>query len=200
MVKYEQERVGDWIQLNSGKRFFPLDPRPEDIDINDIAHALSNLARFTGHGDRFYSVGEHSIHCARIARRLGLTPLQQLFVALHDSSEHIVNDIARPLKQYMHDYKQVEDNIMSVIWEGLGLPQPTKHDYHLVKLIDNTMLVHEIHQLMKRTDFTLDVETVDIHVDLSRGYKAGESKYDFLITFYDLMDEYREWVANNEQR
>ena len=39
---------GHWMQLVSGKPFFPLDPRPEDIDINDIAHALSMVCRFGG--------------------------------------------------------------------------------------------------------------------------------------------------------
>lgn len=195
MAKYEQERVGDWIQTYSGERFYPIDPRKEDVRIIDLAHALSNLARFTGHSERFYSVGEHSVLCARIARILGLSPLQQLYALMHDLSEGIVNDVARPLKQYLHDYKLAEDRIMAVIWDAFGLPQPSEEDYHLVKVIDNTMLKHEIEQLMKRKDFTLDIETVDIHVDLTkRGYGAGEAKYDFLVTFHDLMDEYHNFI------
>lgn len=198
MATYQQERVGDWIQVYTGGRFYPIDPRKEDVNIIDVAHSLSNLARFTGHSERFYCVGEHSILCARIARKLGWTVLQQLYCLLHDASESIVNDVARPLKQYLFDYKLAEDKIMSVMWDAFGLPQPTEHDYHLVKLIDNTILVHEINQLMKRNDFTLDIETVDIDVNLSRGYNAGESKYDFLVNFYDLMDEYREYISNNK--
>lgn len=192
MTTYEQERVGDWIQTYSGQRFYVLDPHPDDVNIEDIAHSLSNLARFTGHGERFYSVGEHSIHCAKIARKMYFSPLQQLYCLLHDASESIVNDVARPLKQYLKEYKEAEDKIMKVIWEALGLPEPTELDYYLVKLVDNTMLEHEIDQLMKRKDFTLDIETLHTNVDLRNGYKAGESKYDFLITFFDLMVEYEE--------
>lgn len=190
-VKYEQERVGSWIQVNSGKRFYVLDPRPEDVDINDIAHALSNLARFTGHGDRFYSVGEHSIRCARIARLLGWTPLQQLYCLLHDGSEYAVNDVARPLKQYLDDYKEIEDKVMLAIWDSLDVPRPTLSDYKLVKLADNTMLINEINQLMtNKDDYELDhIESLHFYVDLSRGYGAGESKYDFLVMFNDLMVE-----------
>jgi hypothetical protein len=52
---------GDWIQTATGRPFWPIDPRPEDIDIEDIAHALSMLCRFGGHCLRFYSVAEHSV-------------------------------------------------------------------------------------------------------------------------------------------
>ncbi len=47
------ERYGDWIQTYTGKQFWPLDPRPEDVDIEDIANALSNLGRYAGHTTAF---------------------------------------------------------------------------------------------------------------------------------------------------
>ena len=50
------ERIGDWISTFSGKQFWPCDPRPEEIDIADIAHHLSNLCRFTGAVKSFYCV------------------------------------------------------------------------------------------------------------------------------------------------
>ena len=50
-----------WIETYSGKRFYILDPRPQDVDIVDIAHALSLLTRFTGHTREFYSVAQHSV-------------------------------------------------------------------------------------------------------------------------------------------
>jgi hypothetical protein len=48
------KRRGDWIQTYSGKAFWPLDPKPEDIDMVDIAHALSNKCRYQGHTTKFY--------------------------------------------------------------------------------------------------------------------------------------------------
>lgn len=47
-------RRGDWMQLASGQPFWPLDPRPEEIHIEDIAAALSKLCRYGGHCKRFY--------------------------------------------------------------------------------------------------------------------------------------------------
>lgn len=186
--KYEQERVGDYIQVNSGRYFYVLDPRPEDITVQDIAHSLSNICRFTGHGDRFYCVGEHSILCARVARKLGYPTLQQLYCLLHDASESVMNDLAKPVKQNIPQYKEVEDAVMKVMWEVAGLPKPTAEDYKIVKTIDNTLLVNEMEQLMKRCDIP-DVEHVKIFVDLSVGYNAGESKEPFLQLYYALMEE-----------
>ena len=54
-------RRGGWIQTYTGRQFWPLDPRIEDIDIHDIAHALSHQCRYSGHCLRFYSVAEHSV-------------------------------------------------------------------------------------------------------------------------------------------
>ncbi|TVX85983.1 hypothetical protein [Paenibacillus agilis] len=192
---YVQERIGDYIQVNSGRHFYVLDPRPEDITINDIAHSLANICRFTGHGDRFYCVGEHSILCARVARKLGYSTLLQLYCLLHDGSESVVNDLARPVKQNIPQYKEVEDRIMEVIWEVAGLPKPTEEDYKIVKLIDNTLLVNEMEQLMKRSDIPTNIEHEKMFVDLSVGYNAGESKIPFLTMFVTLMEEYI--YANN---
>jgi hypothetical protein len=189
-VSYDQERVGDYIQVNSGRNFYVLDPRPEDISIVDIAHSLANLCRFTGHGDRFYSVGEHSIECARVARKLGYTTLQQLYCLMHDASESVMNDLARPVKQNIPQYKELEDKVMSVMWKVTGLPKPTEEDYRLVKLVDNTLLVNELEQLMKRSDIHPDLEYEKVLVDLSVGYNAGQAKYPFLEMHYALMTEY----------
>lgn len=188
--KYEQERIGDYIQVNSGGRFYVLDPRAEDITINDIAHSLANLCRFTGHGDRFYSVGEHSILCARVARKLGYSTLQQLYCLMHDGSESVVNDLARPVKQNIPQYKEVEDRIMAIIWEVAKIPKPTEEDYKIVKLIDNTLLINEMEQLMKRNDVPTDIDYERMFVDMSVGYNAGQAKIPFLTMYVSLMQEY----------
>ena len=61
------ERYGDWQQTYTGVKFHPLDPRPEDFKLEDIAHALSMLCRFNGHSKYFYSVAQHSVLASRYA-------------------------------------------------------------------------------------------------------------------------------------
>ena len=76
------ERIGSWLQTYTGKKFYPFDPREEEVDILDIAHALSQLCRFGGHTKEFYSVAEHcvlvSMCCPSEVKLLGL---------LHDAAE-----------------------------------------------------------------------------------------------------------------
>jgi uncharacterized protein len=192
-IAYKQERVGDFIQIYSGKHFYILDPRAEDMDVESIAHSLSNLARFTGHGERFYSVAEHAIYCAKIARKLGFNALWQLYCLHHDDSECVMNDLARPVKQNIPQYKEIEDKIMKIMWDVAGVPEPNDEHYSLVKITDNTMLLHELEQLMKRNTIDYaDLEHAKVFISLSDGYNAGEAKHDFLDMHYALIEEAKE--------
>lgn len=112
-------RPGDWMQTFTGKRFWPLDPRPEDICIEDIAHALSLQCRYGGHCLRFYSVAEHCVLMAEwIEKRF--TPLDALAALLHDAAEAYVIDIPRPLKRSLPDYRAIEDAVLGVIFRALA--------------------------------------------------------------------------------
>ena len=86
----------------TGKEFYPLDPNPADIDIKDIAHALSNCCRFAGHIKSFYSVAQHSVIVSELCE-----PENALAGLLHDASEAYLSDIARPVKytEQMEGYR-----------------------------------------------------------------------------------------------
>lgn len=84
------------------------DPKPEDIQIEDIAHALAFLARANGHFPHFYSVGQHSINCGREAKSRGLSSRMQLACLLHDTSECYLSDLSRPVKQHVPEYLALE--------------------------------------------------------------------------------------------
>lgn len=105
----------------TGKKFDPLQMKPEDVDLLDIAHALSLLCRGGGHIDRFYTVGQHSINCAREAQARGWERKLILACLLHDASEAYIADIIRPVKPYLTNYLEIEDQIMSVIWQHFHL-------------------------------------------------------------------------------
>jgi len=138
-LKYEatqDERKGLWIHTFSGNKFYAFDPRPEDINIEDIAHALSLTCRYSGHCNKFYSVAEHSIILSRI-----VDPKFALEALLHDSPEAYLTDIPRPIKHMFKDYnlpfKELEDAIYKVIAEKYGanpeIPEEVHElDYHIV--------------------------------------------------------------------
>jgi hypothetical protein len=122
----EEIRVkGDWITTFSGRQFWPCDPRPEDLDIQDIAHALSLLCRFTGHTFLFYSVAQHSTLCSRI-----VPASDAKWGLMHDASEAYLADVARPVKPYLDNYRELEDRLMQVIAQRFGLPWPMPQSVH----------------------------------------------------------------------
>ena len=97
-----KKRKGDWIQTFTGKRIYPFDPDPDLICIDDIAHALSNICRFTGHVKHFYSVAQHSVIVANaIPDSLGVPHTNELYLQalLHDAQEYLFSDLSRPLKR-----------------------------------------------------------------------------------------------------
>ena len=138
---------GHWMQLVSGKPFFPLDPRPEDIDINDIAHALSMVCRFGGHVHSFYSVAEHSVRVSDAIRDAGGSLEEEFAGLLHDASEAYLGDVIWPLKvsPELGAYRAVEERVERVIAEAFGMLWPLPK---IVKQFDLVLLATEKRDLM----------------------------------------------------
>jgi uncharacterized protein len=133
---------GDWIGTHSGGKFWPLDPDPNDVNIGDIAHALSQQCRYTGHTHRPYSVAEHSLlvsaHCPSGYELEGL---------LHDAAEAYLADVARPVKHRIAGLVEVEDRIHQAVCTKYNLPFPISPQ---VKDIDNRILSDEREALFPR--------------------------------------------------
>lgn len=123
------------IQTFTGKWLNVLNPDPKDIDIVDIAHALSHNCRWTGHTKTFYSVARHSIYVANL-----LPEEHQLAGLGHDFSEAFLSDISRPLKNHLIGYKEIEDRLMHVIANKFGFQWPM---HELVKWADDEALKYE---------------------------------------------------------
>lgn len=115
----QNDRVGSWLQTFTGKQFYPLDPRAEDVDVRDIAHALSLICRFGGHVTKHYSVAQHSVIVSEI-----VPPHLALEGLLHDAAEAYIGDMVRPLKSAMPEYKAVELRIERVLAQSFGLVFP----------------------------------------------------------------------------
>lgn len=98
---------GNWFQTASGVAFYHGDPKPEEINIGDIAHALSLICRFGGHVKQFYSVAQHCVMVSNITHSLqGL---------LHDAPEAYMGDMVNPLKRQMPEFRAAEEKIWRVI-------------------------------------------------------------------------------------
>lgn len=140
MTAAQVARRGDWMQTRTGRAFWPLDPRPEEVDPFDIAHALSMICRFGGHTDRFYSVAEHCLLMS-----YAVSPENALWALLHDATEAYMGDMIRPLKRSMPAYVLAEDHLMTVICDRFGLDYTFPAE---VKAADNRILLDERAALM----------------------------------------------------
>ena len=125
-----------WRQTYGGDQWFPLDPRPGDFAIQDIAPGLSLLCRYGGSCRFFYSVAEHSILCSSFG-----DPAFARRRLMHDAAEAVLGfDLAGPLKNHpaFAFIKPIEHAIEEALWEQFDIREPG--DY---KAIDTRMLLDE---------------------------------------------------------
>lgn len=190
------ERKDGWIETFSGRQFWSMDPRAEEVMIEDIAHSLCNLCRFAGHSRVFYSVGRHSENCRRVAERLrGSSPdalRLQMLCLIHDAAEAYIGDLPRPIKQFIPEFKVVERKVEAVIYEALQIVPPTEEEERFVKHIDNYMLCIEgrlltrnlndwTSEIVEGCPFTLDEE------DFREEYFTREyTDQEFIATYHKL--------------
>lgn len=111
----------------SGRRLDLLDPSPLDIEVEDIAHGLSRVARWNGQteGDWAFSVAQHCVLVERIAARIrrDLARKWRLAILLHDAPEYVIGDLITPFKSAVGlDYKALEARLMTAVLLRFGLP------------------------------------------------------------------------------
>ncbi len=173
-------RQGPFIETVSGKCFYFLDPQPDDITIEDIAHALSMECRFGGHCRSFWSVAAHSLLVAQL-----LPAKFQLAGLLHDASEAYLKDIPSPLKKLLPDYREIEANVAAVIEIKFGVKfcQPE------IKQADVMALMTEKRDLFKDNsgvDWKIDASAAPFHIV---PVNIELTRTAFLKEFYYLYDK-----------
>jgi len=150
---------GPSIRLPSGEHFFPFDPRPDEIDLVDIAHILCQTRRWNGACKRFYSVAEHSMLVAD-----AVPPEHRLQALLHDAPEALTGfgDVPTPIKRMTSFVTDMENRIWQVICEKFDLP----YEMHTsVKWADKAIAALEVRDL---TDWA---DKPEVH-DSIRGMRA----------------------------
>lgn len=173
--------MSDWIATYTGKKVCPLDPRVDDIDIRDIAHALSHVCRFSGHVTDFYSVAQHSVLAAHYAPEdLKLAAL------LHDASEAYICDMSRPVKHdpRMAAYREAEHRLMGVIEEKFSVDC----DHEVIHDIDTRLLFTERRDLLPTSpEWGGRWGAVQPYAEVIRPWAPKEARERFLQLFYFLV-------------
>ena len=171
-----------WIQTYTGKKLFPLSPSIEDICIEDIAHALSMLCRFTGHTKRFYSVAEHSILVSHIC-----DAKDSLHGLLHDASEYALQDLPSPLKRSgkFETYKEYEKKLQHLIYERFCLlpeePESVKRADLLLLATESRDLMSPLHHEWKTQYSPLPFSII--------GFAPEIAEQKFLDRFFELLNK-----------
>ena len=119
-----------WQKMLSGRRLDLINPSPFDIEIEDIAHGLSFVARWNGQtvGEYPYSVAEHSLLVEKIFSKLNpkAEVKWKLVALLHDAPEYVIGDMISPVKAFIgNEYKILEQTLLETIHIRFGLPAKT---------------------------------------------------------------------------
>jgi hypothetical protein len=129
--------------LTHGARYVdPLLLSIDDIDMRDIAHSLSNICRWNGHG-RFFSVAQHSVLCSEVARS------HKFELLLHDSSETYICDLSSAIKHGSplgELYREIEAGVEAIIEAKFNLT-PGAFKLPAVKAVDDQLLHAEAFHL-----------------------------------------------------
>lgn len=118
------------IQTTSGRYVNLSQPEIGSIDIGDIATALSQICRFTGHTKTFYSVAQHSVYASRM-----VAPEFALEALMHDAHEAYVGDVSAPLKSLLPDYRLVEKRIDAIVRQRFNLLPAMPSEVHEVDMV-----------------------------------------------------------------
>ncbi|WP_057464338.1 hypothetical protein [Pseudovibrio sp. POLY-S9] len=170
--------VGPTIALRSGQYFDLKQPWACEFSIEDIAHALANLCRFTGHCKQFYSVAEHSVFTSQI-----VPPEFALEGLLHDAAEAFIGDIAKPLKSILPDYAVIEERVENAVLTRLGVPVKMSPE---IKHADLRMLKAEQFQAMEDTNVWPLVDELDAADIKLEFWPPERAKQEFLQRFEEL--------------
>lgn len=142
-----------WQRMLSGRRLDLLDPSPLDVEIEDIAHGLSRVARWNGQtaGPIAYTVAQHSVLVEQLVARLDpdISQRWRLAALLHDAPEYVIGDMITPFKAIIGPgYKEIDRRLITAIHVRFGLPGTLPHKIEaLIKRADRISAYLEATQL-----------------------------------------------------
>lgn len=179
--RHNQNRKGAWFVTACGNRFWRDDPRPEDIHIDDIAHALAMLCRYSGQVRSFFSVAQHSCLVSQVVH-----PKAALAGLLHDAAEAYLGDIISPVKKALTQFKAIEDRIMLAVCSSFGLDFNDEVLWAEVKRADNVLLSTEFRDLACSGIRMSEPTELPMDEPIRQCWSPRKSKTNFLRRFEEL--------------
>lgn len=181
-----------------GHEFDLMDPQGADVDIQDIAHALSRIQRWGGHTIQPHSVAIHSIHCQEIAKSWGFGADYQMWALMHDGAEAYIGDIVHPFKRNLATVLDAEIKIETAIGEAL-IPGGKLMTGGMVKNFDEfSSAVEQIHPNIRGLARTLPgyeryavdmCNAIDFNVWTWEARQSAEkARLDFLRRYFGLKE------------
>ena len=182
-------RRGAVMQTYSGIEFWPLDPRPDEILIEDISHGLARECRYGGHTLRHYSVAEHAVIVSLLVE-----PEYARQALLHDCSEAYTRDLIRPIKHLpeLAAFRAVENNLEREIFAKFGV-LCTDESNRAVKEVDDRILVDEVRTFMRRPEmYAKRLAHTEGYNIVITGLAYEPARELFISRFVDLFPEFAE--------
>lgn len=181
-----------FIQIKSGGEFDPKTGAISNIDIQDIAHALSNMCRYAGHCREMYSVAEHSVLVSNILRTLYPDDVMSRWAGLlHDATEAYVCDLPTPLKVLLPEFMRIEDELGVKIALKYGI-QWTEEVTRRVKQADAIALSTEARLLFEDVSGWDSIRTTPAMpelLDAAFPQDSRKAKWGFLNEFEKVKRE-----------
>ncbi|HOO79334.1 MAG TPA: phosphohydrolase [Lachnospiraceae bacterium] len=141
--------MSNYMKTYTGRKVNPLEPKANDICLDDIAHALSLICRGNGQTTHFYSVAMHCINCQKEAKARNYSIRVQLGCLLHDASEAYLSDVIRPVKQHLPKYSEIEEMFFGAVFEHFNLSDFSEEEWDLVKEVDDALLDYDLTELLQ---------------------------------------------------
>lgn len=198
--RHGRQRKGAYMHLSNGSKYFPFDPRPEDVDPYMIAHHLACAGRWAGATRHpiyvsriYYSVAEHSVYVANYVERELRRPDLALEALFHDASEALIGDLIRPLKYdpvFHAPFTSLEKLNEQAIAERFNLIYPWPVE---IKIADEAVTNAEFDQIIVRnpdeewdSGMLHDASNMaNYEIQMLEPYHAREM---FLRCFHDLIE------------
>lgn len=180
------DRRGDWIPMASGKRYWPLDPRPGDVSIVDVAKGLAGVKRFNGRTRFPYSVAQHSVMVSDL-----LPGPLKLLGLLHDAAEAYLGDVVTPVKDLIRPlFDPLEAATMAAVHARYGLAELAADHAAAaeVKRADLLALATEARDvtLLGLATLARSLPCAPLPEPILYGWCEGEAESRFLARFEEL--------------